>query len=88
MMHSLIRLYRRFRYMRYGWFGHYASWQDAKQHCTGYDDSAILQKILAGAQKVKNGQAAWERDGVLLDQVESCVEERSPEVAVMVRLLG
>lgn len=70
MMHSLIRLYRRLRYPRYGWFGRYASWQAAKRHCTGYDDDAILQKILAGAQKVKNGQAAWERDGVVLDRIE------------------
>jgi putative methyltransferase (TIGR04325 family) len=70
MMHFLVRLYRRFRYMRYGWFGHYASWQEAQQQCTGYDDGAILQKILAGAQKVKNGEAVWERDGVLLDHIE------------------
>ena len=70
MVNSLIRLYRRLRYPRYGWFGRYTSWQEAKQHCTGYDDGPILQKILAGAQKVKNGDAAWERDGVLLPAVE------------------
>src|SRR6266700_110790 len=70
MMHSLIRLYRRVRYMRYGWFGHYPSWQEAKQHCSGYDAGAIRDKILAGARKVKNGEAAWERDGVLLSHIE------------------
>jgi putative methyltransferase (TIGR04325 family) len=70
MMHSLIRHYRRLRYSRYGWFGHYPSWTQAKQHGTGYDAGAILEKILAGARKVKNGEATWERDGVLLDHIE------------------
>lgn len=70
MMHSLIRRYRRFRYMRYGWFGNFASWQEAKQDSTGYDADAILQKILAGAKKVKNGEAIWERDGVVHDHIE------------------
>lgn len=70
MVHFLIRLYRRLRYMRYGWFGRYDSWQQARLQCSGYDGNSILQKILAGAQKVKNGEAVWERDGVLLDRIE------------------
>jgi len=56
--------------MRYGWFGNYPSWQEARQQCSGYDAGAILEKILAGARKVKNGEAAWERDGVLLSHIE------------------
>jgi putative methyltransferase (TIGR04325 family) len=56
--------------MRYGWFGHYASWQEAKQHCSGYDSERILQKILPAAKKVKNGEAVYERDGVLHESIQ------------------
>ncbi|MBS1564959.1 MAG: methyltransferase, TIGR04325 family, partial [Bacteroidetes bacterium] len=70
MMHFLIRSYRRFRYMRYGWFGNYPSWGAVKKEAEGYDAGGILQKILTGAKKVKNGEAVWERDGVLLAEIE------------------
>ncbi len=56
--------------MRYGWFGRYASWEEAKRHCSGYDSERILQKILPAATKVKNGEAVYERDGVLYDKIQ------------------
>ncbi len=70
MVKKLIRLYRRWQYARYGWFGHYPGWQQAKQQCGGYESALILQKVLPAALKVKNGQAAYERDGVLYPRVE------------------
>ena len=70
MLNKIIRLYRRWRYIRYGWFGRYPDWQQAKQRCGGYESALILQKILSAALKVKNGEAAGERDGVLYDRVE------------------
>ncbi len=67
---QFIRFYRRITNRKYGWHGNYASWQDALQQCTGYDHDAILQKILASTLKVKNGEAVYERDGMLFDHIE------------------
>jgi len=50
--------------------GNYRTWQDAASHCGGYDNHAILTKVLAATLKVKAGEAAFERDSVLFDQVE------------------
>ncbi|GAB3927657.1 methyltransferase, TIGR04325 family [Mucilaginibacter myungsuensis] len=50
------------------WQGNYASWEEAKKHCVGYDDDSILKKTLDAVLKVKNGEAAYERDTVLFDK--------------------
>ena len=56
---------------RHEWFtGDYASWEEAMQHCTGYDDPAILEKVKESLLKVKRGEAVCERDSVLLDKIE------------------
>ena len=54
----------------YGYFGNYKSWQEAVDASTGYDDPAILEKVKTAMLKVKNGQAASERDSILYDRVE------------------
>ncbi len=54
---------------KYGWFGDYNNWEDAKKKCTGYDDSTILEKVKAALLKVKNGEAVYERDSVLFDEL-------------------
>ena len=48
----------------YGWHGNYRTWAEAKNRCTGYDSSIILEKVIESALKVKNGQAEFERDSV------------------------
>jgi putative methyltransferase (TIGR04325 family) len=53
----------------YGWFGNYKTWTEAKEKCTGYDDSAILEKVKNAVLKVKNGEAVYERDSVLFDVI-------------------
>lgn len=53
-----------------GWFGNYASWEEAKRKCTGYDNDEILKKVKASILKVKNGEAAFERDSVLFDKLD------------------
>ncbi|MDX1937821.1 MAG: methyltransferase, TIGR04325 family [Flavihumibacter sp.] len=67
------RILRRFKNLfkkpKYGWSGSYASWQEAKSYCTGYDAQPIIDKVRAAAVKVKNGEAAYERDGVLFDKI-------------------
>lgn len=50
--------------------GRFSSWEDAAARCTGYDSKEILAKVLAATLKVKRGEAAFERDSVLFDEIE------------------
>ncbi len=50
--------------------GEYFSWEEASAQCAGYDAENILSKVLAATLKVKNGEAAFERDSVLFDKIE------------------
>jgi putative methyltransferase (TIGR04325 family) len=45
--------------------GDYASWAEAGLVARGYDAPAIIEKALAAARAVRDGQAAYERDTVL-----------------------
>lgn len=67
----LKQLYRRFFPLQKkdGWFGDYVNWQEAEKQCTGYDAINILEKVKASVLKVKNGEAAYERDSVVFDEV-------------------
>lgn len=53
-----------------GWTGDYSSWQQARQQCLGYEADNILEKVKDAVLKVKNGEAAYERDSVIFDEVE------------------
>lgn len=54
-----------------GWFGDYSSWAEAqKKACEGYDSDEILSKVRDALLKVKNGEAVYERDSVLFDEIE------------------
>jgi putative methyltransferase (TIGR04325 family) len=53
-----------------GYFGDYPDWQSAQQASTGYDADLILEKVKEALLKVKNGEAAYERDSVLFDQIQ------------------
>lgn len=50
--------------------GDYATWDEAAAHCTGYDAEHILAKVLEATLKVKCGEAAYERDSVVFDEIE------------------
>lgn len=50
--------------------GNYATWEAATAQCTGYDAEPILTKVLEATLKVKRGEAAYERDSVLFDEIE------------------
>jgi putative methyltransferase (TIGR04325 family) len=54
---------RRFRRVRFE--GDFASWDAARAASTGYDSAAILERVLEAARTVRDGRAAFERDGVL-----------------------
>lgn len=54
---------------RYGWKGNYKSFEEAKMHCKGYDEHHILERISTTTSKVKNEEAAYERDGIVYDEI-------------------
>lgn len=53
-----------------GWFGNYSSWQEVEKQCGGYDDNLVFEKVKQATLKVKNGEAAFERDSVTFDKLE------------------
>jgi putative methyltransferase (TIGR04325 family) len=54
----------------YGWRGNYKSWEEALKKCTGYDDKLIVEKVKQSLLKVKNGEAVFERDSVLFNEIQ------------------
>ena len=50
--------------------GDYASYADAEKECIGYDADNILEKVLKTTLMVKNGECAFERDGVAFSERE------------------
>jgi putative methyltransferase (TIGR04325 family) len=55
---------------KYGWFGNYASWQQAENDSSGYDSAVIVEKVKDALLKVKRGDAAFERDSVVFSKTE------------------
>jgi putative methyltransferase (TIGR04325 family) len=55
---------------KYGWHGNYSSWQEAKNASIGYDADEILNKVKNSLLKVKNGEAVYERDSVLFNEIQ------------------
>ena len=65
----ILKAYRR-RDKRYGFFGNYSSWEDAIKDSVGYDSDVILNKVRDSLLKVKAGEAVYERDSVLFDEIQ------------------
>lgn len=53
-----------------GFFGDYSTWAEASDASTGYDSELILEKTTAALLMIRNGEAAYERDAVLFDEIE------------------
>lgn len=49
--------------------GNYGSWHDAMQDSDGYDTDLILHKVRDSLLKVKQGDAVYERDSVIFDEI-------------------
>jgi len=64
---ALIRLLRRRRGLL--WVGDYATWEEAKRLSTGYDLPVILERVKEAALKVKRGEAVYQRDGMLFEEI-------------------
>ena len=69
-IHLADRLRGNWRIDTYGLSGDYRSWGEALAASTGYDSESILEKTRAALLKVKNGEAVYERDSVLFDEIE------------------
>jgi putative methyltransferase (TIGR04325 family) len=54
----------------YGLSGDYQSWDEAMAASTGYASEIILEKTRTALLKVKNGEAVYERDSVLFDEIQ------------------
>ncbi|GHV55461.1 hypothetical protein FACS1894216_17850 [Synergistales bacterium] len=52
------------------WSGDYATWEDALLNSKGYDERSIFEKVLKASISVRDGEAVYERDSVLFDQIE------------------
>ena len=63
----LLRAYRRLRPSGISLSGPYDSWQEALSHSSGYAGDLIVDKVKNALLKVKNGEAACERDSVTFD---------------------
>jgi putative methyltransferase (TIGR04325 family) len=60
----------KFRNNSWYFTGDYKTWDQALKLATGYDDKAILDRVLESTLKVKNGEAVFERDSVLFDEIQ------------------
>lgn len=54
----------------HGWHGNYNTWREAEESSSGYVANEILEKVKNSLLKVKNGEAAYERDSVIFDKIE------------------
>ena len=52
------------------WSGNYTTWEEAQAKCSGYDSDNILEKVKTSLLKVKNGEAVYERDSVLFEDIQ------------------
>lgn len=66
----LVHSIHRFRGRGIRFEGDFATWEEASASCTGYHAEDILAKVLNATLKVKCGEAAYERDSVLFDEIE------------------
>ncbi len=48
----------------------YSSWEEASIAASGYDADEIIRKVSSAAKSVQRGEAVYERDGVLFDEIE------------------
>lgn len=54
---------------RHGMYGNYATWQDAARDSDGYDSGVILDRVRRSLAEVRDGRAAFERDGCTFDRI-------------------
>ena len=48
----------------------YSTWEHAAAECSGYDAKAISDQILDSSRSERDGVCAYERDGVVFDEIQ------------------
>jgi len=66
----LFNVLQKYRTQKYGWKGDYLTWQQAKNASTGYDTDKIIDAVKNALLKVKKGEAVYERDSVIFDEIQ------------------
>jgi len=59
----------RFFSFKYGWKGNYKTFDEAAAKCGGYNEGKILERIIKTTKMVKTGEAVYERDGIIYDEI-------------------
>ena len=55
--------------MVWEWFrGDYATWEEAARRCGSYAAGEILERVVTASRRVRDGEAAYERDGFAFDE--------------------
>jgi putative methyltransferase (TIGR04325 family) len=50
--------------------GHFNEWSTSNAKVTGYDSNQILQQVKTSILKIKSGEAKFERDSMLFDEIQ------------------
>lgn len=72
-LHWGVRRYgtgNRYAVERLGLTGNYASWEAARADSSGYDADVIVHSTADALGRVKRGEAVYERDSVLFDEIQ------------------
>ena len=48
----------------------YDSWNEARAKCSGYDSDTITKSLVSASRRVRDGEIAYERDGVEFDAIQ------------------
>ncbi len=56
------------RYLRICWVGDYPTWAQAARRARGYADAGIFARVLEATRQVRDGKAAFERDGLIFTE--------------------
>ena len=67
---DIIRFFRQNKKKDIEWRGNYASWQEASKNSGGYDAENILNQCQNALLKVKKGEAVYERDGFVFNEIQ------------------
>lgn len=64
------KLIKKWKVQKSGWKGNYSTWDEAEKYSNGYDSEKIVEKVLCSTLKVRSGEAIFERDSVLFNEIE------------------
>jgi putative methyltransferase (TIGR04325 family) len=66
----LLNLEKQFFSPSVSWRGDYPKWADAVSGSEGYDSISILEKVKSANSMVISGEAVYERDSILFDEIQ------------------